>query len=136
MSFNINKLRTDRDAEKKGVWVEAGAGLRLLIARLGNPEYNKYLNTLLRPLRAKLGGVGEINPADIEEVTLRAIAEHILLGWENLTDTVNGEEVPVPYSKQKALELLQIPDFAEIVTGFSRKAELFRLEQVKSAEGN
>ena len=127
MAFNINKLRTNPKSETDGVWVDAGAGLQLKIARLGNPNYSKRLNVLLKPLRSQWSGVGEISPGDVEKVTIQAMSECILLDWKNLTDMVGDAEVPVPYSPEKSLELLKIPDFAEIVSGFARKAELFRL---------
>lgn len=141
--FNILSLRTDKDAETKGRWVDAGAGLRLLVARVGNPEYQRYLSLLLKPLREEAGGVGQVDPEKVEKVTRKAMAKHVLLGWENLCVPKDGdafaeepELVQVPYSVQKAEEFLAISDFAEVVASYARSSETFRIKATETTKGN
>lgn len=151
--FNISQLRTDPAKEKEGVWIDAGAGLRLKIARLNSPPYQQALAKGMRPLREALRGVGEIKPEDLADVTRRAMAKHILLGWENLQDEKKGPDgqpimeigedgIPTPvledviYSPEKAYELLKVQDFAEIVTNYANNMQNFRSESRKVDEGN
>lgn len=149
MAFCIDKMRTDKAAESDGVWVNAGAGLRLKIARLGNPKYTKYLNELLKPVREEVTGVGELDASLVQKATIQAIAKHILVGWENLTETKtengipvldeqgNPIEVPIPYSYEKAHELLNdVPDFGEMVLGYAKRLDLYRVKTRKAQEGN
>jgi hypothetical protein len=146
--FCIDHLRTDASKEAEGVWIDAGGGLRLRIARLNNPKYNAYLNELLRPHRETLRGFGEIDPEVIQTVTIKAMAKCVLLGWENLTEyaknldgtlrLVDGEpfEVNVPYTVEKAEEYLRIADFSNVVSNYARSAAHFRDEAVANNKGN
>lgn len=139
MLFDISRMRTDPEKEKSGVWVKAGGGLELLIARHGNPEYNRYLQKLLQPIRDSVQGMGEIDPEQVIQATHKAFARHILLDWKNLGEVKEGETVVddsgelvltnVPYSEETAVGYLKIPDFMEMVAMHSRNIELFRLKK-------
>lgn len=155
MSFSIQDFRTDTSKETDGVWVNAGAGLRLKIARMGNAKYKQYQQTLIRPLQEELSGVGEVSPEKVQEITRKAMAKHILLGWENLQDvkktptgdvvyvvntdgkiTDEPELVDVPYSVEKAEEFLALSDFGDMVARYAGKMELFRVELGKRQAKN
>lgn len=111
--MNINKLKTDSKKELEGVWVDAGEGLRLLIARSSNASYRKYL--------VKYGR--RQDPEAMLAVVRKGVAKHVLLGWENLQE----EDKDVSYSSDKAEQLFKdIPDFLDLVLTFANDVELYR----------
>ena len=113
----------DPSKETQGVWVEAGAGLRLKIARATNRAYRDELVKLTKPHAAAIR-TNSLNIELAEKLTREAAAKHIIHGWENLEDD-NGNLIP--FSHEKAAELFEkSPDFLKLVLEYSNDAELFR----------
>ncbi len=119
--------------EQEGVWVDAG-GLKLRIARMGNPKYNEYARQLGKPHAMQIRhGAGDAAKV-LEDVIKKAMARHVLLGWENLEDDAGS---PIPYSEAKAMELLTgFPDFYRMVLEFAQEAEHFKRQSREDAKGN
>jgi len=124
------------DKELNGVWREIDSqGTKILVARAGNRKFEAFLEKIMMEHRSRLRVLrGEgIDPVVREELTNRAIAETILLGWEGLTE--NG--VTLEYSKAEAKRLLETyRDFKNIVVEESMRHDAFRLEEQKEAEKN
>ncbi len=121
--MKITEFALNETKVEGGVWVEAGEGLRLRLARLGNVRYAEYLRKLGRPLRRKLRKDTH-TIQEIRELTCKAMARHVLLGWENLTD---AEDKPIPYSEEKANELLlKYGEFRELVEELSSDTANFQ----------
>tara|TARA_Y100000310_G_C20478150_1_gene713421 strand:- start:247 stop:714 length:468 start_codon:yes stop_codon:yes gene_type:complete len=128
MAFKINKLKTT----SQGVWVDCGQGLKLKVARLGNPTYEEELRKLGKPYMRQMR-LGTMNVEDIENLAKKAISKHIIQGWENLED----DDGPIEFSPEKALELFnEYPDFYTLVKDVSNEAELFRTDEMEEAAGN
>jgi hypothetical protein len=131
---DINKVRTDPEKELQGVWTDFAEGIRLKIARAGNPAYRKLLRELSEPhIKDIRNGTmdEELNSTILKKV--RAIT--ILLDWENIEE--NGQEVS--YSKEKALEYFMDPslrDFYLFVVIESENMDLFRKEVIEEAIKN
>ena len=128
----LRDFKVDADKETKGVWCDVGEDLRLLIAGADNAEYRKYRDHLLQQVarHARSKQAAE----KIEDITMRAMARHVLLGWENLDDD-NGE--PIPYSHEKALGVLrESRELYTIVAGYANDQALFRAEELEDAEKN
>lgn len=120
-------------AETEGVWVDAGAGLRLKIARANNANFDKVLSRLTRPHLQRIRN-GSFPDEDMKKLVWQATAETILLDWENLEDEEGNE---VPYSPEKALELLtEYKDFRDMVSSYAQDATLFKQELDEEAKGN
>lgn len=131
--MRISRFRTDRSAETNGVWVDAGEGLHLLIARAGNPRFQDAMRRLGHPLLPQIK-TGTISEETSEGVLCRALAETILLNWKNLQDD-DGKDIP--YSVEKATQLLlEVRDFRSIVIELSQNVNLFRNEQTREILGN
>lgn len=131
--MRISKFRTDRRAEEDGVWVDAGEGLQLRIARWGNPRYQEAMRRLGSPLLPQIK-TGTISEQASEEVLCKAMAETILLEWKNLQEEDGSE---IKYSREKALELLRdVRDFRALVVDLSQNVNLFRAEQARDIVGN
>lgn len=93
-------MSADRRAAS-GIWREYGGGLRLKIAPLGNKGYDEEIRKLTRE---DLKAIRRGDDARVEAAVKTAMSRHVLVGWEGLTDD-DGQ--PVPYSHEKALELLR-----------------------------
>ena len=130
---NLRSLyKTDQTKEEEGVWIDFGNGIKLRIARLGNPKYNAYLRRIGKPHQMSIRN-GSASQATVEDLTIRAIAKHVLLGWEG----VDEDNELVPYTEEKALEYLRtMRDFYQQVLELSSDANQFREEELKEEEGN
>lgn len=131
--FNISKLAVDPQKEKDGVWFDGPNGLRLRVARLSNPEYQEAIQKLGRPYMRQIRN-NTIAAADLNRITVKALAKHILLDWENLLD--ENDEV-VPYSVAKAEEYLRrYPEFVQMVEDYAQGLDAFQADAQEDAEGN
>ncbi len=105
----------------------------LLIARAENARYREHRDKLLRPVLRRLRA-GEIDSAEMEDVTIRVFARTVLLGWKNLQDD-DGQEIP--YSEVKALELMRSHrDFFLMVQELALDAEMFRARDAEESRKN
>ena len=123
----LSQIRSDTEKTSEGIWLEFAVGIRLKVARLHNPAYSKYLTTLQKPYTRQIrAGILDADVAG--ELVRKAVARHILVGWENIEDE---QGKPIPYSAEKALEFLSDPALSEMydfVLEVSASAELYRAE--------
>jgi len=98
--MDILELTYDLKKRTEGVKILLGGDAYLLIAGVDTAEYTatygKYLNELKE---------SKENAVAAQEALCRALADHVLIGWEGITE--KGEEVA--YSKDKAFEWLMDP---------------------------
>lgn len=133
MGFNIERFATDETLETEGVWVEAGSGLRLKIARLNNAAYEEELRRLGKPYVRQIR-LGTVDNSVLETIAIKAVAKHVLKGWEGLEDE-KGKTIQ--YTTNKAEEvLLKYRDFYRLVNEFAQEQDLYRQEELESSEGN
>lgn len=133
--FRLSSLKTDAKRSEEGVWQEIGEGFEVKVARLGHPEYKAYVAKLSKPHLRSIQREG-IGSAKLREIQQRAVSRHILLDWRGLHDDDGSE---IPYSQEKALELLSDPDYSElldIILELAQDVELFRAASVEEAAGN
>jgi recombinational DNA repair protein RecT len=75
-----------------------------------------------------------MNVEDMEKMAQKAVAKHVIQGWENLEDETGNA---IAFSSDKALELFQkYPDFYNIVKDVAGEAEIFRTDEMEEAAGN
>lgn len=102
--FNLEDLFADPKKEQEGVWVDFFGGSRLKIGSSENPVYKNALARLGKKHRLRLDSADPQFADTIRGLTCEAMAEGLLLDWENIAF---GPEGAVPYSKEKAKEALQ-----------------------------
>jgi len=132
----ISDFATDKRAEVEGVWIDIHDGLRLLIARADNINFLTKLRELGKPHATSVRmGAMDMNLA--LELSKKAMAETVLLGWTNLQEEQDGELVDIPYSAQKAYELLDAnTDFFNLVRDLSQDRANFQRASNEQALGN
>lgn len=129
----ISRFATDPNKELTGVWLPMGGGIEVLVARLGNPEFNAFVTRTGKALGPGVRS-GNVDPKDAEDLTKRAVAKHVLLGWKNLED---DDDQPIPFSSEKALEIFnEFPEFFRSVMNLASDVDNFRRDVVEAAKGN
>jgi len=134
----LSDIRVDPAIAESGTWVDFDLGIRLRIAQMPNPAFEREMRRLGRPYMRQIKTArledAAANPI-LERITVEAIAKTVLVGWEHLED----DDGPVPYSPEKALEYLSDPAYGELlrfVRAVASEAAYFRAEAQKDAEGN
>lgn len=106
----LSALRTDPDKEISGIWVDYVDGIRFRIARMNNAAYEKFVankqstNPTIFTLKSQ-------DPEFRNSVVCEAVANTVLLGWENLTADDGSE---IPYTAAKALEIISNPEYRDV----------------------
>lgn len=127
--MDISKFRTDATLEVDGVEIPVGDGLTLRIARAGNDKASAEYRRLTSDPRVQMAiRTNTMDPAEMRRIVDEVYASTILLGWSGLTE--DGKEIP--YSREKAKELLGIRDFRAMVQSLAETQELFRKQAVTS----
>ena len=131
----LNTLKADSAKESDGVWVSWEHGVELKIARLNNPNFQAEIRKLTAPLTKKIRS-GQVADGEMEALSQKAMASHVLVGWRNIEDE-DGK--PLKYTPKRSLDLLTDPglrDLYQFVLTQANERELFRLETVADSRGN
>ena len=113
MAFDVKQDIRDRDLEKDGAWMEWDEDTRFLIARKTSPRYKAAFSKGYRENERLLSSKTNTKRADdiAEELMLGCMAEHLLLGWEGVTDA--GKKLP--YSVEVAKFMIEEHDDLRIM---------------------
>ena len=132
--FRISRLGIDPKKEKEGVWIDAGAGLRLLIARISSPDCEAYVRKHVRN-KSPMVSKGIIDEDEIMQEGVKiAASRYLILGWEDLLDDDDNQ---IQYSTEKALELFEkYPEFYMMVLRFAMEFDRFSLDREDEAVKN
>ena len=113
--MDLNEHRVDPKVRSEGAWVGEKYGtpipemgdLELRVRGADNKEWRKRADALVAavPRKNRLNGLG---PEDRDRISAICCRDHGLLEWNNLT--IGGQAVP--YSKEKAGELLLNPEWS------------------------
>lgn len=130
MAFELNSIKTDETLESEGVWTDVVSGLRVKLARMGNPEYMQFIRTETRKRTAN--GLQELAASDAVDIGVKAMARFVLLDWENLQE----DGADLPYSVDTAERVLRVRDFRAIIEQLAASVVLFREANIKETAGN
>ena len=125
--MKLSQLQVDVDLATGGTWCDFARGVRFLIASTGSHKFK----------RARF--LAEDDPSDRDpnalynKSMLRAIAEHVWLGWEGLDDE-DGK--PIPYSPEKAYEILCNPGYFQVLDFVLAKAQDVEQFKAKAQDKN
>lgn len=125
----LTTLKVDLALQDEGVRVNYG-GIDLTVARANRPAYMEAARKHKKMVRD-----GEISQAEAEELMKELAAEFLLLGWKGMED---DDGKPIPYSKEKALEIFKDPqlnDFYLFVIMTANNRENYRVRELKADAG-
>ena len=130
---DVKKLfGTDSTKEQEGVWYDIAEGLRMKIARIGNPLYQKRFQALIKPYRRSVRR-GTLSDDVAEKLLVQCLSETIVLDWEGVED----EGMEIPYSKDAAVALLtKYPELRNYINDIANELEGFQEELNEEAEEN
>ncbi len=141
--MKLSQIRLAGRREVQGEWRELTKGLRFKIAAGVNAEFERCLReldpVLMREV-ARVQAAGEALSEDLSarfsELDTRAIARTVLLDWDGLEEE---DGTPIPYSVEKAEEILLDPDCRPLLRFVRKQARIgFDIEKLlrEEAEGN
>ena len=142
--MNLDKLYgTDEKKDVEGVEFELTddngepTGAKVILGRFNNPAMKKLRDTLMSK-HSKAFRKGKIPMSLIDEITLKCIAEKVLLGWSGLATTApGGKSKELKFSKENALKLLtDYPLFREEISELSQDVDAYRRDLIEETKGN
>jgi hypothetical protein len=147
----LSKLRKDLERSIKGD-VLKWEGITFYVAEYMNPDHKARLQQLTSEARQALRDGENLNADQIAELIVLSEAECVLLGWEDMEDFAFDDEgqvilndagepevIEVPYSAEKAAEILRDPEYVELREAIHKKASKradYRQRFLEEAEGN
>lgn len=123
---------TNRKSEVDGVWEDFGGGTTVLIARIGNENYQKVFRRISKPYQNAIRR-GTLGNDKAEDLLIQAMADCIVLDWKGLKE----DDKPVKFSKEECVRVLkEYKDFRDHVSELANSMEIFRQEMDSEAEKN
>ena len=130
---DIRKLYgTDENKETDGIWQDMGDGIKVKIARIGNPKYQKLFQKISKPHRKAIRR-GTLKEDVAEKLMIECMAKTIVLDWKNIE--VDGKVLP--YSVENAIQILtDFKDLKEYINDFANEMEAYMQEDAEEGEEN
>jgi len=138
MATKLFKIQTDINKSHNGVSIQyPGTDFHVGIRRGDNPRFEEAVRDLRMESQGKKLLTGELNSREALNIMAPAVARHIIVDWKNLADNDGN---PIPYSPQKAMEILQDPESTDLYLWVMKQANdpsNFRKQQAEAeAQGN
>ena len=130
----LSQFKQDVTKSEDGVKVDLGDGLKVTVARIGNKKYQDFIRKSTKPYQQAIRNK-TLADSVFEKIMNEAMADSILLDWEGMEDD-QGDVIK--YSKEKALEILSDPayaDFKQLVSDLANEQETFRSEALQETVG-
>lgn len=107
--MKLSDIAVNATAIERGRWVSIGhvmPGVRLKVRGVENEDYQRLFNKLVTeiPRAERLKGP---DAALMRDITTRLLVETVLIDWDGID---NDDGSPLPYSKEKAREVLSNPN--------------------------
>ena len=128
----------DLQKEVEGVWFNSSVieGLRLKIAKTGNPVHEKLSMQYYKPYMKQIRKNIDLPKSVRDEISTKLIIESLLMDWEGMPG-VDGENVP--FSKEEARGLIEDPalkEFKSEIMEFADDNASYSLQIDEEIEGN
>lgn len=125
------KYASDRQKEKTGVpfYIDKDSDTYILVGRwcARNVEHLKAQAEISLQM-------ADVDESEREEARIRVFAEHLITGWNNITDKDGNE---LPFSRENAVMLLSdLPDLANDLLNFALDRTNYGLDSVETATKN
>ena len=134
MASPYDLFKTDPRTETEGLTLDYG-DFQIRIARAGgaNRGFVRALEARLKPYRRQLQS--ETLDEQVAERILREVyADHVILGWQGVTD---GDGKPMAFGRENLLKLLaDLPELFRDLQEQAGRIALFRVQELEDAKGN
>lgn len=110
--MDLSALKVNSTAAEQGDWVRDIPGLGDIAFKVRgntNSDARRRRSELINALSFSQ----RKDPKALDAVSVKVIVETVLLDWSGLTDA----GVAIPYSREKATELLSNPDYVDFANG-------------------
>lgn len=131
----LSRIAVNSDLEVNGVWVPWFDDARVKVARHNNPRFIARVRELVMERKLQ-DNDPKISDDGFEDISRRAVADAILVGWENVQDE---DDKQIPFSAELAYKLFCDPehrDFYRLIVEQSMRFELFRKVRLTEMVGN
>lgn len=113
--MSLSKTRTEQAKAVNGAWVDSKAhgfdGVRFKVRGRWNPDFRalqaKLTAAVPREQKIQTEFGSEIPPVEADRIVTECLIETVLLDWDGVKET--DDSPPIPYTKEKAKELLSDP---------------------------
>jgi hypothetical protein len=135
--MKLGSLKTDLAKVEQGMWIDNipdMGDLKLHVRPIGNPDYRRVYGQLVdgTPRDKKRGG--QVTDFETRQnIAGRALADTVLLGWENLE---GDDGKPLAYDAAKAKELLLDPEMTAFRDAVAWAATVASEQSIGNAEAN
>lgn len=130
--MDLSQFDVSDELSTRGCWVSIGKDAKLRVARMNNESYREFIKKKTKPYRSAMRA-GTLDEDLMTEIVVQAMARHILLDWDGLTE----KGVKIPYTVEKAEDILRTKEpFRDLVLSLSQDQELFQEAEVEDAEKN
>lgn len=131
--FDVFKaFATDEGLENSGKKIDLGGGAYMTVARIGNENFNRVLQSKLEKHRESLDGLPDDEKAKLDkQLYLETLAETVLVDFK-----LNFKGKPMKYSMANAVKLLEIKDFRAKVGKEAENIDNYRAVMEDEAEKN
>ncbi|WP_201159426.1 hypothetical protein [Rhodoplanes elegans] len=110
--MDLSQIKTNSALIEQGEWIgdlpELG-DVAFRVRGLGNADYRALQHKLINEIPARLRRKG-LGADDQDRIQTECLIETVLTDWRGLT----SGGAPLPYSREKARELLTDPDFRRL----------------------
>ena len=130
--MEITQLKINSEKSADGVWVDLDETTKILVARIGNPKYNKVF-TSLSARDKQMIAANTLSDTTASKIMNENIANNIILDWVGLTN--DGKKWPC--TLENKMEILTNEDYIqlrEIIMTSANNFELFRADVQKEDE--
>lgn len=135
--MKLGSLKTDLEKVEKGMWIDNipdMGNLILHVRPIGNPDYRRLYGQLVEATPRDKKRAGMVTDYETkQQIAGRALADTILLGWENLD---GDDEQPIAYDPALAKKYLLDPEMVAFRDAVSWAATVAQEQSIGSAKDN
>ncbi len=133
--FKFSNFKVNKDKAENGVDFQYAPTLMLRVARFNSPKVQNYLRKKQKPFMRQINQ-GTMDEETSRDILRKVLARFCLLGWKGLID---DDGKAIPYSPEKAEELLRETDFLTEILEICQSRETFQdldEDDFEEAKGN
>ena len=133
--MKLSQVYTDPELRRKGHRFRYSGDFHIVVTALPNPEFSAFVRDRSRIVSIR-GKSGDLDREALDEVTMEAVATHVVMGWDGLEE---DDGAVIPYSPSMALEIFRNPEGGDVYRAVQEEASdlsNFRAKVEEQDRGN